>query len=263
MYFPDLSEYCYGKNTPRGDARNVGWLSAEHAYAKGDPEPEFTAALRVLAASPVNRNRGEHLCDFCPPPPSEVSHGGLSRMVRPPPGTCGNGEIRVRGEDGVLYIAPVLVLHYVEEHRYAPPEAFVKAVLAWRASGRPPVAVVEIDGGSFAALEEFFDEVSRKFRRDAPWGRNLDAFDDLLDDALGDPDCGLILVWRDSAVSRNRLGYPETIRYLEQKLLRCHAANRDAVRAELDRARLSAGLTLFDRLVGLIMGHNVIELRLE
>jgi hypothetical protein len=43
---------------------------------------------------------------------------------------CGNGEIRVKGLDGITYVAPALVLHYVVRHHYAPPKAFVDAVMA-------------------------------------------------------------------------------------------------------------------------------------
>jgi hypothetical protein len=50
-------------------------------------------------------------------------------MLDPKPGTMGNGEIRVLGADGVTFVAPVLILHYVTEHHYLPPPQFVDAVL--------------------------------------------------------------------------------------------------------------------------------------
>jgi hypothetical protein len=42
----------------------------------------------------------------------------------------GNGEIYVPGREGVLYNAPVLISHYVDDHDYRPPDEFVEAVLA-------------------------------------------------------------------------------------------------------------------------------------
>jgi hypothetical protein len=40
----------------------------------------------------------------------------------------GNGEIWVvKGE--TLYIAPYLIIHYIEEHNYQPPEEFIDAVI--------------------------------------------------------------------------------------------------------------------------------------
>src|SRR5262249_18800720 len=41
----------------------------------------------------------------------------------------GTAEIRVRDTD-VTFAAPNLILHYVVDHAYLPPEAFVRAVLA-------------------------------------------------------------------------------------------------------------------------------------
>jgi RNAse (barnase) inhibitor barstar len=40
--------------------------------------------------------------------------------------------------------------------------------------------VFEIDGNAFDTLEGFYDEVKRKILRDADWGSNLDAFNDIL-----------------------------------------------------------------------------------
>ena len=53
-------------------------------------------------------------------------------MLQVPPEKRGNGEIWVKARDGITYIAPILILHYVSEHHYAPPQAFVDAVKACR-----------------------------------------------------------------------------------------------------------------------------------
>jgi hypothetical protein len=42
----------------------------------------------------------------------------------------GNGEIRVRALDGRIYVAPVLIYHYVVSHGYLPPGEFIAAVTA-------------------------------------------------------------------------------------------------------------------------------------
>jgi RNAse (barnase) inhibitor barstar len=75
-------------------------------------------------------------------------------------------------------------------------------------------SVYEIDGCDFAMLEEFFDAVSRVLIPGAEWGRNLEAFNDILRGGFGTPEAGFILRWNNSAVSRTRLGYPETVRQL-------------------------------------------------
>jgi RNAse (barnase) inhibitor barstar len=45
--------------------------------------------------------------------------------------------------------------------------------------GHPSVTTYILDGTRFYTLEELFDEVTRSFRVE-PWGRNLDAFNDIL-----------------------------------------------------------------------------------
>ena len=45
----------------------------------------------------------------------------------------------------------------------------------------------EIDGARFATLPECFDEVDCVLMSHASWGRNLDAFNDILRGGLGTP----------------------------------------------------------------------------
>ena len=115
--------------------------------------------------------------------------------------------------------------------------------------------VYEIDGCDFATLEEFYDVVSRVLIPGAEWGRNLDAFNDILR-YVGAPD-GIVIRWKNSAVSRNRLGYPETVRQLEIRLNRCHPTNRSHVGQDLERARQGIGPIVFDWLVEIIQIHGM------
>jgi hypothetical protein len=127
-FYRDLTPYEYARAEPQPKVLNVGWLSREHHFPQGVPDGKFVDALRRLAASPTNLFRGSHLCEFCPPPPQKLSAGGIL-MLDPKPKTKGNGEIRVESPDGLTFVAPVLVLHYVTEHHYSPPTQFVDAVL--------------------------------------------------------------------------------------------------------------------------------------
>jgi RNAse (barnase) inhibitor barstar len=115
--------------------------------------------------------------------------------------------------------------------------------------------VFEIDGNAFNSLEGFYDEVSRKVF-DAPWGKNLDAFNDVLRGGFGTPDEGFVLRWRNSERSRSVLGYPATVRWLEKKLHDCHPSNVDHFQHRLEAARRGEGLTLFDTLVEIILAHG-------
>lgn len=114
----------------------------------------------------------------------------------------------------------------------------------------------EIDGQDFATLEEFYDEVSRVVIPGAAWGRNLDAFNDILRGGFGTPDEGFTLRWKNHGISRQRLGCPETVRQLEKRLERCHPANRKKVSEDLGRARAGEGPTVFEWLVEIITVHG-------
>jgi hypothetical protein len=69
--------------------------------------------------------------------------------------------------------------------------------------------------------------------------------------------------WRDHALSRRSLGYPETVRQLERKLARCHPENRPSVRAELEAARAERGPTVFDWLIEIFKDHGSNNLQLR
>jgi RNAse (barnase) inhibitor barstar len=87
-----------------------------------------------------------------------------------------------------------------------------------------------IDGSRFSTLAEASVEFTRALGFSMPWNGNLDAFNDFLNGGFGTPDDGFILIWRHAELSRQRLGYGET---------------------------------LFDMLVSIIRDHEDIELRLE
>ncbi len=116
--------------------------------------------------------------------------------------------------------------------------------------------IFEIDGRNFSTLEAFYDEINRVLIPDAEWGHNLDAFNDILRGGFGTPDEGFVLRWNNAAISRERLGYPETIRQLEQRLERCHPLNRPHVMRELERAKAQQGSTVFDWLIEIIRDHG-------
>lgn len=116
-YFADLTPYSYSHSrfTEQPDALNVGWLEDREAFLSGNVPEGFPERLRKLTRTPVNLYRGWHTC-WC------GVGGGRDDYA--------NGEIRVTGADGTVYAAPVLIAHYVDAHRYLPPQAFIDAVLA-------------------------------------------------------------------------------------------------------------------------------------
>lgn len=123
-YFPDLSEYSYGREESGDPARrNVGWLDKSHGFPTGDVGPDRIEKLRKICAIRHRAMRGWHLCELCGSPERGVPEicGGM-------PVKLGSAEIRVEGKDGVVYCAPNLILHYVTAHRYMPPVEFLMAL---------------------------------------------------------------------------------------------------------------------------------------
>lgn len=113
-----------------------------------------------------------------------------------------------------------------------------------------------LEGTRITSLEAFYDEVSRVLIPGAYWGRNLDAFNDILRGGFGTPDEGFGLVWKNSSISQQNLSFAETVRQLELRLECCHPENRDHVRQQLALARTGVGTTVFDWLVEIIRDHG-------
>lgn len=113
-----------------------------------------------------------------------------------------------------------------------------------------------IHGSRITSLETFDDEISRAMIPGARWGRNLDAFDDILSGGFGTPDGGFKLKWLDVALSQRALGYEETVRQLEIRLERCLPGNRIEVQTMLSDARAGTCPTVFDWLIEIISDHG-------
>ncbi|WP_405680550.1 hypothetical protein [Streptomyces sp. NBC_01238] len=118
---PNLTRYSYDESDR--EILNVGWLAPEHDYRTGIVDERVVDALRVLSADYDNQMRGVHHCEFCDADrPFVLGSPAMDTEV-----WLGSAEIRVRGADGTLYTAPNLVIHYITEHQYCPPEEFCRA----------------------------------------------------------------------------------------------------------------------------------------
>lgn len=116
--------------------------------------------------------------------------------------------------------------------------------------------VIEIDGLSFDSLGGFFDVFGTEVLGGTEYGRNLDAFNDVLRGGCGSPEGGFVLRWKNSEISRGRLGYDETVRFIERKLTTCHPSNAEHVNDDLIRARNGEGETLFDIICAILQDHG-------
>lgn len=67
-------------------------------------------------------SRGIHLCEFCEPTSRIFAERKGQQMY------LGSSEIRVWSKTGEVYAAPNLIFHYVNTHRYKPPDEFLRAL---------------------------------------------------------------------------------------------------------------------------------------
>ena len=115
--------------------------------------------------------------------------------------------------------------------------------------------IYEIDGSRFSTLEGFFDEVSSVLIPGKDWGKNLDSFNDILRGGFSTTDGGFILKWKNSDLSREKLGYAETVRQLEHRVQHCHPSNRTHISDDLANAKNGIGPTVFEWLTEIIRVH--------
>lgn len=111
----DLEPCTYGFPRAGRSLLAVGWLARGHVFTRGRCEPSFAARLRELlkdAWAPVDFC-GPHFCDLCP---TASTHSGVANLFVP--------------SETAVFVAPELVVHYIEEHAYQPPAEFVAAVMA-------------------------------------------------------------------------------------------------------------------------------------
>ena len=125
--------------------------------------------------------------------------------------------------------------------------------------------VYEINGNDSSTLQEFAADFTKKLNLEINWQGNLDAFNDILRGGLGTPEEGFILVWRNSDLSRKRLGYSETIKWLNERIEDAHPSNKKHFEKRLEQATQNKGETIFDLVVNIITQeeHSDIILRLK
>ena len=113
MWFDDLSPCTYFP----ADAKllAVGWLERGNPYRTGTVDRRVYDALvemRKNAWQPFVC-AGVHECDLCSYKPDQ----------------CGSANMFIPADD-TIYVCPELIVHYMNAHEYAPPDAFCRAVLA-------------------------------------------------------------------------------------------------------------------------------------
>ena len=94
----------------------------------------------------------------------------------------------------------------VDAWDYAPvPEATLAAIIAEHDRTAPSVEFA-LDGATMRTISDVYDQVGDRLIPGRSWGRNLDAFADVLRGGFGTPDSGCTITWRDAGSARDHLG---------------------------------------------------------
>lgn len=127
-YFPDGSPYSYMETKEDPSVLNIGWLDGGHPYTTGTIPRELRDKLARLCRQGIRRTRGFHRCDLCPQ--ADPSQPPQPTVVRDEAGEflVGSAEIRIGSSSRITFASPDMVIHYVEEHAYKPPDAFLDAL---------------------------------------------------------------------------------------------------------------------------------------
>lgn len=125
MYFQDLTPYTYLNREPVSNVLAVGWLDAEHGFARGAVPGGVLERVLALCFKPVNPTRGFHQSPFIEPAllGYPVEYKGRKMFL-------GSAEIRVIGQQGKCYAAPNLIYHYIKDCGYLPPQEFLDALIS-------------------------------------------------------------------------------------------------------------------------------------
>lgn len=115
-WYPDLSQQTIMASGAH--VRAIGWLHPDHPFSKGPVSPEFVTKLtQFIGLSSESSSTlfciimmGPHTCEFC----------GQNKDNRNFGVPCGE----------LLYVAPAMIGHYIEQHEYQPPEEFIAALAA-------------------------------------------------------------------------------------------------------------------------------------
>jgi hypothetical protein len=130
VYFEDLSPYSYYLKKPLETVLNVGWLDGSHPFEVGPlNEPAFRKLADICGSKPpvyahVNKMRSFARCPICRLDQFPTLDPGYRMQI-------GMTEIWIPNSTRGYFAAPSLIVHYVAEHGYSPPQAFWDAVAAF------------------------------------------------------------------------------------------------------------------------------------
>jgi hypothetical protein len=146
-HYRDLALCRYGDGALNADAwqvplRAIGWLGFPFPYRLGRVPPGFRSRLDALVGGAERHSYGchyygFHICSWC-----------VVTQRIPPEQPWSQSSLWVPG-NGVVYVAPIGIPHYVAAHGYRPPTEFIEAVMRCPEYGSTAyeAALTEANGG--------------------------------------------------------------------------------------------------------------------
>jgi len=123
-YFRDLTKSEYSERNHK--VLNVGFLDASHSYQQGVVSEKYINLISRISSFPTIQHRGFNTCNLCTPPEAIKENSDFvdawyyTRR--------GSGILIIQGNSGTSYAVPTLLLHYITEHQYQPPDEFLSAL---------------------------------------------------------------------------------------------------------------------------------------
>jgi hypothetical protein len=135
MHFEDLEICRYHDGQMDGARwavpfRSIGWLEHPKRFVVGEVPAGIVPTLTRLVGEteerfPHHQFRGEHECDLC------LAAGKAKVYI-------GRGVDLIIPGNLEVFVAPAGVVHYISEHSYRPPPAFLEAVSTCPDCGSEP-----------------------------------------------------------------------------------------------------------------------------
>lgn len=165
MHIPDLTPCRY--HSGPFDAANwsvpllaVGWLEHPAVFSTNEVPLPLLSRLRTLIAQSKSQYRqygfrGTHECSLC----------AATSRVSPTEAGWSQENLFVPGA-GAVYVVPGGIVHYIEEHAYVPPAAFLNALAVCPDvdSDDYPRALRRSNADTEPPLNETWDECLAKSR---------------------------------------------------------------------------------------------------
>jgi hypothetical protein len=129
-FFPDLTLYETDSRVILPEVLNIGWLSPLKPFTTGDVSNDFINKLNKLLKNSNSSNarvvmgiwRGTFTCPLC-----GISNWEIHKRIP----HIGNAEIWIPSavRKSMYYSSSTWISHYILDHKYLPPDEYIKSVL--------------------------------------------------------------------------------------------------------------------------------------